>query len=45
MESEEIVLQAEQIPSPISDEEVKQWVGEQNYENMIEGSTMNSINN
>ena len=43
MGSEEIVLQAEQIPPPISDEEVKRRVGEQNYENMIEGSSMNSI--
>jgi hypothetical protein len=37
-------LSKEEIPPPISEEEIKRRVGEQNYKNIKDASVMNSIN-
>ena len=37
-------LSEEEIPPPISEEEIKRRVGEQNYKNIKDGGVMNSIN-
>ena len=37
-------LSADEIPPPISEEEIKRRVGEQNYKNIKDGGVMNSIN-
>ena len=37
-------LAAEEIPPPISEEEIKRRVGEQNYKNSKDAGVMNSIN-
>jgi hypothetical protein len=37
-------LSEEEIPPPISEEEIKRRVGEQNYKNIKDASVMNSIN-
>lgn len=42
--AEEITLSTDEITPRISEAEVKRRVGEQNYENMKDDSTANSIN-
>ena len=37
-------LSADEIPPPITEEEIKRRVGEQNYKNIKDGGVMNSIN-
>ena len=37
-------LEANQVPPPLTEEEVKKRVGEQNYANVQKGSNMPSIN-
>ncbi len=37
-------LAADQVPPPMTEEEVKRRVGEQNYANVQKGTTMSSIN-
>ncbi|WP_318616372.1 hypothetical protein [Sporosarcina sp. YIM B06819] len=37
-------LAANQVPPPMTEEEVKKRVGEQNYANVQKGTTMSSIN-
>ena len=41
---EEPTLAANQVPPPMTEEEVKRLVGEQNYANVQKGTTMSSIN-
>lgn len=42
--AEEITISTDEITPRISESEVKRRVGEQNYENMKDDSTVNSIN-
>ncbi|WP_342505768.1 hypothetical protein [Sporosarcina sp. FSL K6-2383] len=44
VEKDEMVLATEQISPPMTEEEVKKRVGEQNYANVQKGGTMSSIN-
>jgi hypothetical protein len=44
VEDSVIALSKEEIPPPISEEEIKRRVGEQNYKNIKDASVMNSIN-
>ncbi|MFS0574552.1 hypothetical protein AB1K83_02900 [Sporosarcina sp. 179-K 3D1 HS] len=44
VEPETVELPADQVPPPLSEEEIKLRVGEQNYINMKDGKEMNSIN-
>jgi hypothetical protein len=45
IESEEVALFADQIPPPLTEEEIRQRVGEQNFENMKDDKTSSAINN
>ncbi len=42
--SEEQKLSSEEIPAPLSDEEIRKRVGDQNFKNIKDSKTMNSIN-
>ena len=44
VEESENELSADEIPPPISEEEIKRRVGEQNYKNVKDASVINSIN-
>ncbi|WP_438312060.1 hypothetical protein [Sporosarcina sp. FA9] len=44
VEESEMVTPPNQIPNPLTEEEIKRRVGEQNYKNSEEGGAMNSIN-
>lgn len=44
VEESEMVTPLDQIPEPLTEDEIKKRVGEQNYKNSEEGGAMSSIN-
>ena len=44
VEPDTMELASDQVPPPLSEEEIKRRVGEQNYVNMKDAKIMNSIN-
>jgi len=44
VEESEMDTPLNQIPEPLTEEEIKKRVGEQNYKNSEDGGPMNSIN-
>ncbi|CAM3247614.1 hypothetical protein FITA111629_12435 [Filibacter tadaridae] len=44
VESDEIAMSTDEIPPPLSEEEIKRRVGEDNYNNITKSGVMNSVN-
>lgn len=44
IESEKVALTGDQVPPPLTEEEIRQRVGEQNFKNMNDDKTSSSIN-